>query len=198
LLLISVFVAYLVGAIPTGYWLCKWLKGIDIRQYGSGNIGATNSARLLGKKYFALIFLLDAGKAWVTLYACDAFWFTTYAESYRLPALFTTAGVLLIGNAYSCFIAFRGGKGVATTVGIVGYLYPPLLALLFCCSWLVIFGVTRRAFIASLTAIGIVSLTGPLIYPLEIKYIIFLVFMCFWLIIRHHGNIKKWWARGDP
>ncbi len=191
-LLISLVIAYIVGALPTGYLLCKLVTGTDIREYGSGNIGATNIARLLGIKYFALVFLIDAGKAWITLYGCNNFLLAGYNEDYRVIALLASAGMLLVGNAYSCFIRFRGGKGVATIIGLVAYLYPPFLVLLFFVSWLVVLAITRRAFMASLVTIAVVSATGITLYALDMRYFIFLIFMCVWLIVRHHGNIKKW------
>lgn len=186
-----------MGAIPTGYWLGKWFKGIDVRQQGSGNIGATNIARLLGKKYFVFVFLLDAGKAMMTMFVCDHWLLSGFVGTYKITALLLVATTLLVGNAYSCFIAFRGGKGVATSVGIIWYLYPPLLALLFCCSWLMIMAVVRRAFVASLGAVVLVCLLGPVVYVLSLVQMLFLVFIALWLVIRHQANLKKWWAGSD-
>jgi glycerol-3-phosphate acyltransferase PlsY len=190
-LLFPFFIAYLIGAIPSGYLVGRWVKGIDLRLHGSGNIGASNSARLLGKKYFALIFLIDAGKAWAVLYGCDKFSFVGFHEPCRAIVLMVVASVLLFGNAYSCFIGFSGGKGVATTVGIIGYLYPPLFALLFCCIWAVILLIFRQAFLASLIAAVAVCLMAPWLFGIMIYYFWFFLFICIWLVIRHHDNIKK-------
>ncbi len=196
-LLISLVIAYITGAIPTGYWLGKIVGGIDITQHGSGNIGATNIARVLGKKYFALVFLIDAGKAWATLYCCDNFLLQNLPNSIHVAMLLITACVLLMGNAYSCFIGFRGGKGVAAMVGIIGYVYPPILLLIFCFSWLLVLLITRRVFAASLIAIVAMSLAALWLTIFDIKHFLFLAFMCVWLIVRHHDNIKKWWASRD-
>src|SRR5690348_15473304 len=102
--------AYLVGAIPTGYLIAK-LKGItDIRQHGSGNIGATNVSRILGKHYFFLIFFLDAGKAYLFIHALKAHF------SFNYLCIF--ASIVLVGNGYSIFLRGSGGKGVATLFGL--------------------------------------------------------------------------------
>src|ERR1700730_10712106 len=103
-------IAYLVGAIPTGYIIAK-LKGIsDIRQHGSGNIGATNISRVLGKHYFFLIFFLDAGKAYLFLQLIKPYFDFSY--------LCFFAGILLFGNGYSIFLRGTGGKGGATLCGL--------------------------------------------------------------------------------
>lgn len=204
-MIIGIIIAYFVGAIPTGYLLCRWLKGVDIRQCGSGNIGATNIGRVLGKKYFFLVFLIDAGKAWGMLYTCShlRLWcFGGQAIAARakdvgdmkLMFLLLVAGALLLGNAYSCFLRFSGGKGVATTVGVISYLYPPFLSLTFCCLWLGVMFLTRHAFVASLVAVAGVGVCAPILYALDMRLMFFLVGIAGWLAFRHHRNIKKWWV----
>ncbi len=190
-LLISLILAYVVGAIPTGYLLCRMIKGVDVRGCGSGNIGATNVSRVLGKKYFLLVFFLDAGKAWLTLYACDVFFFNAYGG--RLIALFLVAGVLLLGNAFSCFLHFKGGKGVATSFGVLGYLFPPMIVLLFASLWFVILFLTKQAFIASMGSMMAVCCVGAFVYQFDAQRLIFLCLVCVWLMARHYGNVKKWW-----
>ena len=101
----TALLAYLIGAIPTGYLIAR-LKGVrDIRQHGSGNIGATNVSRLLGIHYFFIIFFLDAGKAFLFM--------NTIKPYFPIDYLYFFAGILLLGNTCSLFLRFRGGKGVA-------------------------------------------------------------------------------------
>ena len=87
-------VAYVIGSLPSGYWFTRFFFSIDITKHGSGNIGATNVARIIGKPFFMLIFLFDAGKAYGTLYAAQAF-FGSQPDTCLL-----LSGALLIGNAY--------------------------------------------------------------------------------------------------
>lgn len=101
---------YLLGAIPTGYLVARWVGEVDIRQRGSGNIGATNVLRSLGKGPAALTLLGDFAKGWVAVWV---------AEALGPEAWWGAVGALLaiIGNCWSVFLGFKGGKGVATGVG---------------------------------------------------------------------------------
>lgn len=178
-----------MGAIPTGYWLCRWLKGVDITQHGSGNIGATNVGRTLGKLYFILVFLGDAGKALGVLVGGS--WL--YQGPNKTLLLIVMAVALLIGNAYSIFIGFKGGKGVATMVSIFGYLYAWPLSILFGVLWFVILGISGKAFIATFTAyclfvvVYFIGYTAP-----SGIHTLFLLFLGGWLVLRHWGNVAGW------
>ncbi len=174
--------AYLIGAVPTGYLLARSF-GIDITKHGSGNIGATNVARVLGsKKYFFLIFFLDVFKAAGFLYL---------AQPYlsQLHLLYCAVAILL-GNAYSIFLRFRGGKGVATSFGILLALFPPPVTLTFFVAWVFTLAVARRVDVASLIAALCTTLgaaSGLLIVaPHQVG---FLLFMTFFLIVRHRSNL---------
>lgn len=136
--------AYGVGSIPTGYLIAR-MRGIaDIRQHGSGNIGATNVARFLGWPYFFLVFVLDVFKAYG--YLAGVKLFTHSQEHFVLSGLF-----LLLGNAFPWHLGFRGGKGVAVTMGILLALNIKLLC--YCLVvWATIFAVTRTVGIASVGA----------------------------------------------
>jgi glycerol-3-phosphate acyltransferase PlsY len=192
-------VSYFVGALPTGYWFAKYIFNIDITKSGSGNIGATNVGRILGKKYFALIFLIDFLKAFLTLYVVSYIFSNSGLDAQRL--LILSAMALLFGNAYSIFLKFNGGKGVATTVGILASLFPAKLLLLFMCAWLLILYVIRKPFIASLMA---VYLSCPVYYFCFSRnnnqyghnyFFYLLIFICFWLTLRHTPNIRRIFIR---
>ncbi len=174
--------AYLIGAIPTGYLLARSF-GIDITKHGSGNIGATNVARVLGsKKYFFLIFFLDVLKAAGFLYLAQA-----YANQ---PQLLYCGVAILLGNAYSIFLRFRGGKGVAASFGVLLALFPLPVTLTFFITWVLMLTVVRRADVASLTASLCTTLgaaSGLLaVTPYQVA---FLLFMTFFLTWRHRSNL---------
>jgi glycerol-3-phosphate acyltransferase PlsY len=186
--LIFGLLAYLIGAIPTGYLIAR-LNGIaDIRAHGSGNIGATNVARFLGKHYFFIIFLLDAGKAFLFMHLIQPYFDFNY--------LCLSAGVLLFGNGYSIFLNGSGGKGVATLCGLVAALAPatilPLLTI-----WVLILFLTKT--------VGIASIGAALCLPFYAytthnnPFFIFSLFAAAWIINTHQSNIKQYWNNlGTP
>ena len=182
---ICIIAAYIVGSIPSGYILGRLIKGIDIRQYGSGNIGASNVARILGMHYFLIVFFIDCCKAWATLALC------AYMLPFHTPMiLYALAGALLVGNAYSVFLCFAGGKGVATVVGIIAFFYPWWIAVLFASGWLLLVFLTRKPFIASLfvsVATTTIIVLSPLMLHKPLSFI-----LTTWIVWRHIPNIQKW------
>ena len=178
--------AYIIGAIPTGYWFSRYFFGIDITKHGSGNIGATNIARILGTHYFFLIFALDALKATLFLILCS--------DYFHLPVshLIFLSAIVLVGNAYSPFLEFRGGKGVATTVGILVALTPWWIATFFMLCWLLLLVSTKRAGIASLASIILTTIYSY--YSLDYinpNLLVLFTFMTLWLFWTHRNNLKN-------
>ncbi|HSY75044.1 MAG TPA: glycerol-3-phosphate 1-O-acyltransferase PlsY [Dongiaceae bacterium] len=120
--------AYLLGSIPTGFLVAK-AKGIDIRAVGSGNIGATNAMRVLGKPAGIFVLLIDALKGWVAVRGL-AFWIANNFFPYdslgtTLEFCAVLAGIcVVIGHNYTCWLKFKGGKGIATTAGVYLVLAP--------------------------------------------------------------------------
>ncbi|MGQ0636241.1 MAG: glycerol-3-phosphate 1-O-acyltransferase PlsY [Planctomycetaceae bacterium] len=114
---LAVILAYLVGSIPFGYLLTRWVRGIDIRQHGSGNVGATNVGRVLGWKWGVLVLVLDLLKGFVPVY-----WIApTLAGNGSVTIHWQIAAGIaaIVGHMYPCWLRFRGGKGVATALGVV-------------------------------------------------------------------------------
>lgn len=123
--LLQLLAAYLLGAIPFAYIAGRLLKGLDIRQHGSGNVGATNVFRVLGKGPGALVLALDMGKGWLAAAwlptlgaasAASAFFSNDVADKPWWPCALGLAAVL--GHSYTLFLGFKGGKGVATSAGV--------------------------------------------------------------------------------
>ena len=176
--------AYLIGALPTGYLIAQ-LKGIkDIRQHGSGNIGATNVARILGKQYFFLIFLLDAGKAYLFIHLIKQYFDFNY--------LCIFASILLFGNGYSLFLRGSGGKGVATLCG--------LLVALNLQTALILFGIWSLLLLIIQT-VGIASVGAAVWLPFcaytmhNPPFFLFSLFATLWIIHTHRSNIAAYWNR---
>lgn len=152
----TVLVAYLLGSIPTGFLVGK-ARGLDIRKVGSGNIGATNVFRSLGKGLGALVMAVDVAKGYA---ACQVvarlgryyFFPTDPDQEFTLEVLGIIAGIAaILGHNYTCWLNFKGGKGVATTGGVLLGLLPGASAISFGV-WLVVLALTRYVSVASIAA----------------------------------------------
>lgn len=139
--------AFLLGSIPTGVLLSRLLGGKDVRQHGSGNIGAANVVRASGFKVGALVGLIDILKGVVPVLVGRLL-------GVDETALAIIAVAAVLGHDYSLFLRFRGGKGVATTLGAALALAPPA-AILAMVAWLIVMYVWRYSSLASLVALGL-------------------------------------------
>ncbi len=141
--------AFFLGALPTAYLMVKRLKGTDIRTQGSGNVGATNALRVLGKGPGALVFLLDFSKGFLPVALFAALWPEPAGQA-DLPLLIGLAAIL--GHIFTPFLGFKGGKGVATGAGVLCAWFPLIFAYAGAV-WLVTFILTRIVSISSLVAL---------------------------------------------
>ena len=158
--------AYLLGSIPTGY-LAGRVKGIDIRKVGSGNIGATNAFRILGKGPGALVLLVDALKGWAAVGLAAPFILGAVAgeasPGVREAAALVAGFFAVLGHNYTCWLRFKGGKGIATSAGVLAGLVPAALISVLCV-WIIILILWRYVSLASISAAAVlpfaVGLTG--------------------------------------
>lgn len=190
-LLVSALAGYVLGALPFGYLVAR-AKGVDIFRAGSGNPGATNVRRVLGRGPGNLVFFLDAAKgaaaAGLPLLALRWGWLAAPSGEASLAAIVGLAAGL-VGHSFSCFTGFRGGKGVATTVGGFAVLLP--LGLLAAAAvWIVTFLVGRYVSLASLlgaltlpVAAFFLGVNRPLL-GLAVAVAVFVVVM-------HRSNIRR-------
>jgi len=174
--------AYLVGSIPSGLILGKLFWHTDLRKYGSHNIGATNAWRTLGKVPGIIVFLADSlkGQAGVLL----------GLSLVGTPLAAVIGGLLaIVGHSFSLFLRFHGGKGVATSLGVLTMLMGNVTLIVFAL-WLTIVYMTRYVSLGSVIA-GVLTpiLAALFAYPME--YIVFTVIAAFLVIVRHHENIKR-------
>ena len=141
---ILLIAAYLIGSIPTGLILGKGIWKKDLRQYGSHNIGATNAWRILGRKAGLLIFILDFLKGQIGV-LLGAYLFAS-------PGAMVLGGfAAIIGHMFPIFLGFKGGKGVATALGVIAALMPKVTVIVFVV-WLVLVTITRYVSIGSIVA----------------------------------------------
>jgi acyl phosphate:glycerol-3-phosphate acyltransferase len=175
--------AYFLGGVPFGVIVGKLWKGIDIRSVGSGNIGATNAYRALGPGPAAVVFILDVAKGLVpVLLARNLF-------SDNSGIIVVTGLLAILGHTFSIFLKFEGGKGVATTLGVIFGLYPVTGAIAFGL-WLVVLGLTRYVSIASM--MGAVSIPISLLaFHQPRKYGVFGIIVAAFVIYKHRPNISR-------
>ena len=180
---------YLAGSIPTGYWLVRLFRRIDIRRVGSKSIGATNVWRVLGWKVGVPTILLDVVKGFV-----PAFVASVLVDD---VAGALAGGAAMLGHARPVFLKFeRGGKAVATTGGVLLGL-APLVALLGVAVWLLTFVVSRYVSVASMTAAAAVPLLAFVIdesWPVRVLCIAGAAAVVF----LHRENVRRLFARREP
>ena len=189
--LLAVLAGYLCGSIPFGL-LIAHVRKVDLRQVGSGNIGATNAARALGKGFGVLVLVLDALKATVPILVTQRV-FAGHPDAEWIVV--AVAAAAFIGHLLPVFARFAGGKGVATALGCFVAI-APIPALLGGATWLVLFALTRISSVGSLGAV----LTFPLwLYVFSASPPVYALAGLFLLLIlwRHRGNIARLWSRKE-
>lgn len=180
-----VILGYLVGSIPFGLVIGK-IGGVDVRSSGSGNIGATNVNRLLGKKMGALTLVADACKAVLPMFL--ATWLLSGGESDMLW-VYATGGAAFLGHLYPIYLRFKGGKGVATALGIFLYIHP--LAVFLCLGLFVI--VVKSSGYVSLGSLLTSALMPVLVYFFDGLTPAFALslFVAVLIWLKHHVNIVR-------
>lgn len=182
-------IAYLIGSLPTGYILVKALKGIDIREIGSGSTGATNVKRVLGMKAYIFVMVMDALKGVLPVLAAkyieSKIGFT--AQLHILPVLVSIA--VILGHSKSIFLKFTGGKSVASGVGTILGLNP-IVGLITIASWVVLTYFTK---VVSISSIIVVLLTPiwMIVFKQPLSFIIYCLLGALYIVYLHRENIKR-------
>lgn len=203
----SVVLAYGLGSVPTGYLAGRWLKGIDIREAGSGSTGATNVLRVLGKKPAAVVLAIDISKGAIAVLLAGAIAQWTLAQPFPLPtnldaltwqsALEVISGLTaVIGHSKPVWLGFRGGKSVATGIGTIAAL-----------SWVVaLITIAVFALVLSLSRIvSLSSVSGAIAVPIAmiatgqpLPYCLFGIATGVYVIWRHRSNLERLIAGIEP
>ncbi len=203
--ILFLIVAYLIGSIPTGYLIGK-SKGIDIRDHGSNNIGATNTARVLGKKYFIIVTCLDALKGFLIVFL---FRFKIFPSQWCLLSPIVYGISSTVGHVFPIFLRFKGGKAVATGAG-VALGYSPNICLVGLIIFAIIHFTTKYVSLGSLCAAISILLTSVIVslvtgeideclfsepisnqWPLNLWFIIGVTIIVIIIIIKHKTNIER-------
>jgi glycerol-3-phosphate acyltransferase PlsY len=186
-----IVLAYLVGAIPIGLIVGR-LRGVDIRGVGSGNIGATNAGRALGRKWGLLVFAGDVLKAWlpVALAGSDAYLGGRPEPEVHLCVVGAAA---FLGHIFPIYLRFRGGKGVAVALGVT-LAFAPVVAGAAVLLYLVTLKVTRVSALGSLTAVSAMALF-VLVGQEHIAFKLLVTWFALMIYWRHRSNIRELWNR---
>jgi glycerol-3-phosphate acyltransferase PlsY len=184
-------VAYLLGSIPTAVWVGKKWHGLDVREHGSKNAGATNTFRVLGKKPGMLVLLIDVLKGTLATAAPALYLNGPGNEEHLMNIQLVSAICAVIGHLYPVFAGFRGGKGVATSLGVIIGMQP-FAALCCLIVFLVVFIPSKYVSLGAMAA----ALTFPIVtyFFLKITYLPFLTFavlLCSLVIFSHRKNIER-------
>jgi glycerol-3-phosphate acyltransferase PlsY len=192
-LAVTLIGSYLLGSVPFGY-LAGRFAGVDIRNFGSGNVGATNVVRVLGKRYgypvFALDFLKGFGAVQISMHAASG-----GASGWKSSEMFGIAAAIscVIGHSYPVWLKFKGGKGVATSAGAL-FALTPIAGAIGVAIWIGMFCVTRYVSVASVTVAAVLPFVILAIsWRSEIPKAIFFFSLCVAAIViwRHRSNLSR-------
>ena len=177
-----IILSYFFGAIPSGVWIGKIFKNIDVRDYGSKNSGATNSYRVLGAKLGIAVLIIDVLKGFIPLYIANKF-------NLAYNDLVILGLVAILAHTFSCFISFKGGKGVATSLGVFLFLAPVITLILLVIFILVVY-FTKYISLGSITAAFLLPIftffthRDTYLFTLSVVIAIFVIY-------RHKTNISR-------
>ena len=177
--IIVAFVSYLMGSIPFGFVLTKVFLKKDIRDIGSGNIGATNALRTGNKFVGYITLILDISKAVIPV---------IFVKFNYPDLLFIASLCAFLGHVFPIWLKFKGGKGVATYVGIL-FSINIILGAVFVISWLIVFVITKYSSLSSIT--GTITVPGYLLITGQNNNIIFFAIMFVLIFFTHRENIKR-------
>ncbi|HHD0117790.1 TPA: glycerol-3-phosphate 1-O-acyltransferase PlsY [Staphylococcus aureus] len=196
MIIVMLLLSYLIGAFPSGFVIGKLFFKKDIRQFGSGNTGATNSFRVLGRPAGFLVTFLDIFKGFITVFS--PLWLPVHADG-PISTFFTNGLIVglfaILGHVYPVYLKFQGGKAVATSAGVVLGVNPILL-LILAIIFFIVLKIFKYVSLASIVA-AICCVIGSLIIQDYILLVVsFLVSII--LIIRHRSNIARIFRGEEP
>ena len=183
--------AYLIGAFPSSYVVAKLARGIDLRQHGSGNLGATNAYRVLGWKAATPVFILDILKGWLPTYL-----FPRIDGSDAWEWTLAYGAMAIIGHVFSVYVRFKGGKGVATGTGVFLAL-TPLAVLIGLVVWVTLVFITGTVSIGSIAAAAVLPVAVAIFDARRLVLVLAIALGAF-VIYAHRANIKRLMRREEP
>ncbi len=190
-IILAFILAYLLGSIPTSVWVGKWFFDLDIRTQGSGNAGATNTIRVFGLKAGIPVLLFDVFKAWFAVHLSVWFFNPAYSPNQEVIYWIILGGLAVLGHVFPVFAGFKGGKGVASLVGVVMALYPAAFFVIL------VFFILVMVFTQT---VSLASMSGAFIFPFVVIFvfgetrlplIILAIAIALFVPYTHRENIKR-------
>lgn len=191
LFIAGLIISYLIGSIPTSYIMGMRLRGIDLRKCGSGNLGATNALRVLGWKVGILVLIMDLLKGLVPVLVLPKYargWDAGFLAAHDAGLFFGLAAIT--GHIFTVFMRFRGGKGVATSMGVFLGLAPIPFLLTLAISFMIIY-VSRYVSLGSMAGSIVLPILIYVFYPGRIALFMFATGVGVFVILRHRTNIRR-------
>ncbi len=184
--------AYLMGSFSSAVWIGKWFYNTDVREHGSGNAGATNTIRVLGTRAGVIVMVLDIVKAWGAVMLAHLFAINSWTDAQLVDYKIVVGSLAVLGHVFPVFTGFKGGKGVASLVGVIIALYSPYIFLLVLAWFLTVFILTRYVSLASVTASIFFAVLAIFIFHEQNTYLIVLAaLIAVFVPVTHHKNIKR-------
>lgn len=190
----AIVIAYLFGSIPTAVWIGQAFYGIDVREYGSGNAGATNTFRVLGKKAGIPVMLLDILKGWTATNLAFFIGLSVTGPEHSIQYVnyqLALGIVAVMGHLFPVFAGFRGGKGIATLFGMILAVHLPS-ALLCVLIFVIVLLLTKYVSLSSISAGFTFTFSVIFIYQVSVKaIIIYGMCICILILVTHQKNIER-------
>lgn len=188
---IAVVLAYLAGSIPSAVWAGRIFHGIDVREHGSGNAGATNTVRVLGWKTGIPVLIFDLFKGWLAAMLPKFLGAAPEGSEIMMLLQIACGMAAIIGHVFPLFAGFRGGKGVATTFGVLLALHP-LLTLTCAGIFLVVLLASGYVSLGSMTAVAMFPILNVTLFrSASVWLTVFAVIVAVAVIVTHAKNIKR-------
>ena len=197
--------AYLVGSVSFA-WIAGRLRGTDLRQHGSRSLGATNAGRVLGREWFFVVFALDVAKGWTPVYLVSKF--LGHGDTVFLLLIGAAA---VLGHIFTCFHSFKGGKAVATSLGVLIALLPLVAVISFTIWLLALLAQWAMSGRSRSDAVGPASVVAAIAAPVvhlvvaerpwsgpELPLTVFILLLSALIVLKHRSNIAKLLGRSQP
>lgn len=184
--ILFLLLSYLIGSISPSYFLGKYIYKTDLREHGSGNLGTTNSMRVLGKKAGIITLIFDISKALVmAIIAANIF------NDFNMAGY--SGFFAFLGHVYPFYLHFKGGKGVATFIGLALYIFPVKIVIIFAIIALLMLFISKTVSLGSITAmmLALGYSIYRIIYNIDRNVYICVLIICIIGIYKHKGNIKR-------
>lgn len=183
--------AYLIGSVSTAVWFGKIFHNTDVREHGSGNAGATNTLRVLGNKAGIIVLLIDAFKGWAAVSLSHLFVTGQWSQQEVIFFRLALAVFVVLGHVFPLFTGFKGGKGVATLLGVAIALYPFYLILILIGVFTIIFVSTKFVSLGSIAVAILLPVLGHFFFDTSTPLLVLAVAIAIIIPITHKKNITR-------